>query len=263
MAVERVVVKSTVGIVYLMLTRTNYTEWSMVMQVNLQAASLWEAVRYGGVEYRDDRHALAALLQAVPADMQARLANKELALEAWESIRKNCVGADWVKEGNVEQLRQEFIEIKFKPGECVEDFIICITAIANELRVLGDEVTDKEVVKKMLHSVPEKLEQVAISMEMFLGLNSLSIEEAVDHLPVVEQRKKVSAPQAIADVGGRLLLTDEEWSARMKAKEKGGPVRAAAPGEPTIAVEATTEEEVAGAAVASHVLETLIKFISN
>jgi hypothetical protein len=31
MAVERVVVKSTVGIVYLMLTQTNYTEWSMVM----------------------------------------------------------------------------------------------------------------------------------------------------------------------------------------------------------------------------------------
>jgi hypothetical protein len=133
MAVERVVVKSTVGIVYLMLTRTNYTEWSTVMQVNLQAAGLWEAVRYGRVEYRDDRHALAALLQAVPADMQARLANKELALEAWELIHKNCVGADRVKEGNAEQLRQEFTEIKFKPDECVEDFSICITAIANEL----------------------------------------------------------------------------------------------------------------------------------
>jgi hypothetical protein len=44
--------------------------------------------------------------------------------------------------------------------------------------VLGDEITDKEVVKKMLHSLPEKLEQVAISMETLLDLNSLSIEEA-------------------------------------------------------------------------------------
>jgi hypothetical protein len=60
--VERVVEKSTAGIVYPMLTRTNYTEWSAVMRVNLQAAGLWEAVHYGGVEYRDDRHALAALL---------------------------------------------------------------------------------------------------------------------------------------------------------------------------------------------------------
>jgi hypothetical protein len=35
--VERVVEKSTVGLIYPMLTRTNYTEWSAVMHVNLQA----------------------------------------------------------------------------------------------------------------------------------------------------------------------------------------------------------------------------------
>jgi hypothetical protein len=41
----------------------------------------------------------------------------------------------------------------------VEDFSLCFTALENELRVLGDEVTDKEVIKKMLHSIPKKLEQ--------------------------------------------------------------------------------------------------------
>jgi hypothetical protein len=249
MVVECVVVKSTLGIVYLMLTWTNYTKWSMVMQVNLQAAGLWEAVLYGVVEYRDDLHALAALLRAMLTDMQARLANKELALKAWESIRKNRVGADRVKEGNAEQMQQEFTEIKFKLGECVEDFSIRIIAIANELRVLGDEVTDKEVVKKMLHSVPEKLEQVAISMETLLDLNSLSIEEVVGHLQAVEQRKKVSTPQAIADVGGRLLLTEDEWSARLKAKENGGLVGAAALRETTVTIEVATEEEVTAAAI--------------
>jgi hypothetical protein len=34
--VERVIEKSTAGIVYPMLTRTNYTEWSAVMHMNLQ-----------------------------------------------------------------------------------------------------------------------------------------------------------------------------------------------------------------------------------
>jgi hypothetical protein len=115
--VERVVEKTTTGIVYPMLTRMNYTEWSAVMRVNLQAAELWEAIKYGDVEYRDDRHALAALLRAVPADIQAGLANKETAREAWEVIRKIRVGADRVKEANAERLRQEFAEIKFKPGK--------------------------------------------------------------------------------------------------------------------------------------------------
>jgi hypothetical protein len=60
--VERVIEKSIARIIYPMLTHTNYTEWSVVIHVNLQVTELWEAVHYGGIEYRDDRHALAVLL---------------------------------------------------------------------------------------------------------------------------------------------------------------------------------------------------------
>jgi hypothetical protein len=199
--------KSTVGIVYPMLSRTNYTEWSAVLRVNLQATRLWEAVWYGGVEFRDDRVMLAVLLRVVPADIQAGLANKESACDAWELIHKIRIGADWVKEANMERLRQDFTEIKFKPGEGVEDFSLHIMAPANELRVPDNEVTDKEVIRKKLHFVPEKLEPVAISMETLLDLNSLSIEEAVGHLWDMEQRKKgPSSPTT--DTGGHLLLTE-------------------------------------------------------
>jgi hypothetical protein len=45
---ERVIEKSSsAGIVYLTLTRMNYTEWSLVMQVNLQAARLWDVIESG------------------------------------------------------------------------------------------------------------------------------------------------------------------------------------------------------------------------
>jgi hypothetical protein len=131
--VERQVEKSMARIVYPTLTHTNYTEWSAVMRVNLQATGLWKTVRYGGVEYRDDRLALAALLRVVPAEMQAGLTNKVSACDAWESIRRICVGADRVKEANAERLCQEFTEIKFKSGEGVEGFSLRITALANDL----------------------------------------------------------------------------------------------------------------------------------
>jgi hypothetical protein len=81
--IGRVMEKSTTGIVYLMLTRMNYTEWSVVMRVNLQAVGVWEAVRHGGIKYHDNKHVLAALLHVEPVDMQAGLANKETAHGAW------------------------------------------------------------------------------------------------------------------------------------------------------------------------------------
>jgi hypothetical protein len=216
---ERVVEKSSSSLVFPTLTRTNYTEWSLVMKVNLQAAGLWEVIHSGDGDYREDRSALAALLRAVPSEMQAGLAVKATAREAWEAIRKVRVGADRVKEANAERLRREFGDISFKPGESVEDFSLRLNSVASELRVLGDDISDKEVIKRLLHAVPEKLEQVAISMETLLDLESLSIEEAVGHLRAVEQRKK---PSPAKENTGRLLLTEEEWMARMKSRDGSG-----------------------------------------
>jgi len=61
--VERIVSNSGV-VEVLQLTRTNYHEWSLVTQVNLEALELWDAV-----ECKDrakDRRALAAILRGVP-----------------------------------------------------------------------------------------------------------------------------------------------------------------------------------------------------
>jgi hypothetical protein len=58
---------------------------------------------------------------------------------------------------------------------------MCISSLANQLRSLSDEISDKKVVKEMLQLVLDHLEQVAISIETLLDLDSLSIEEAVEN----------------------------------------------------------------------------------
>jgi hypothetical protein len=57
------------------------------MKVNLQAAGLWDVIKSGDGDYRDDRTALAAILRVVPLEMHAGLAVKPTATEAWEAIR--------------------------------------------------------------------------------------------------------------------------------------------------------------------------------
>jgi hypothetical protein len=215
--VERVVEKASTAIVYPVLTRTNYAEWALVMRVNLQAVGLWEVISKGAGDYREDRNALAALLRAVPLEMQAGLAMKESVMEAWEAIWSIRVGADKVKEANAEKVHREFNDIAFKPGECVEEFALRISALANQLRSLGDDLPDKKVVKKMLQSVPEDLEQVAISMETLLDLDKMSIEVAAGHLQAVESHRNRKQSSTGKEVAGQLLLTEEQWRPRSKA----------------------------------------------
>jgi hypothetical protein len=53
-----------------MLTRSNYTNWSLLMQ----ARDLWTAVELGTPEYGDDRAAMEANLGAVPPELISTLA---------------------------------------------------------------------------------------------------------------------------------------------------------------------------------------------
>ena len=92
-----------------------------------------------------------------------------------------------------------------------------IKGLANNLCILDDDITDTEVVKKLLQVVPDRLTQVAISIETLLDVSTLSIEEVAGHLQSMEQRYERSNAGGL---GNKLFLTEEEWMARMRRREQ-------------------------------------------
>jgi hypothetical protein len=142
--VERIVEKSTARIVFPTLTHTNYSEWSLVMRINQQAAGLWDAIEYGTADYQEDHSALVVLLRAVLEEMQASLACKESASDAWEVIRTVRMGGNRIKEAMADKLRRDFTDLQFKLGECVKDFVMCATTIVNQLW----DASDKSLIRR-------------------------------------------------------------------------------------------------------------------
>ena len=151
--------------------------------------------------------------------MLTSLSTKCTAQSAWEGIKSCRVGVQRVRESNIEQLQKELSEIHFKDGESVNDFSMRITGLANanSITTLGGSIRETEIVKKMLQVVPDHLEQVAISIETLLDVNDLTVEEVTGRLCNVEQRKKNTA--SAVDKEGHLLLTEEEWLARLKLRD--------------------------------------------
>jgi hypothetical protein len=220
--VKRTVKEANATVQYPMLTRTNYEEWEMLMRVNMEAAGIWYAIEpYEGeeVEYRDDRLALAAILRSVPTEMLPTLRGKRTAQAAWEAVRTIRVGVERVRESKAQQLRREFVALGWKEGESAEDFSVRITGLANSLRVLGDNISDADIIRKMLDTAPEHLERIAVVIETLLDLNDISVEEVTGRLRAIEQRRRKAAP--VVDSQGRLLLTQEEWKAKLRIGEKG------------------------------------------
>lgn len=205
---------------YPMLTSSNYIEWSLLMKVNLQAQGVWNAVDPGDAEYRIDRMALSAILQAVPPEMLATLTMKDSAKEAWETVRTMRMGVERVRVAKAQSLRKEFELIRTKEREPIDDFAMRLTGLVNNIRTLGGTMEDEMVVKKFLRVVPSKYTQVAISIEQLIDLKTLSIEELTGRLKSVEERYETDKNEV--EVGGRLLLTEEQWKERMRKNKKKG-----------------------------------------
>ncbi|XP_021321312.1 uncharacterized protein LOC110437255 [Sorghum bicolor] len=195
----------------------------MVMEVNFQTLRVWDAVNVGIAddpdeeEYHDDRQAMAGLLRSVPPELWGTLAAKGTVKEAWGAVKNLRIGDERACDASAQQLRGEFGALTFKDGETVNDFGIRITTLATNLRTLGDNITDAEVVKKLLQVVPERLTQAAVSLEMFLDLKVVTIDEVIGRLRVFEERAK---PKEVTDAMGRLMLCEEDWEARRKARRE-------------------------------------------
>jgi hypothetical protein len=158
--VERVIERPSTNVAWPMLTRTNYSEWALVMQVNFQTLRVWDAVEVGidedadEDEYQQDRQAMAGLLCLVPSEMWATLGRKQTIKEAWDAVKVLRIGDDRARDASAQQLRREFGALVFKEGETVSEFGIRITTLATNLRILGDNITDAEVLRSSCRLSP-------------------------------------------------------------------------------------------------------------
>jgi hypothetical protein len=205
------------------LTKTNYVEWAAVMEVKLQVRHMWEAVRYGDVDYDADRRALDALITAAPPEMQFTLSKKRTAKKAWDSNAAARIGSDRARKTTLQALRKEWENLAFKPGEDVDDFALRLNTLLQKVVQFGDDTYDKErAVEKLFRCVPERYRQTARSIESLLDLSTMMIEEAIGRLKVVDSDEPQPPSRGIS-IGGKLHLTQEQWEARRSDRRRGNP----------------------------------------
>ena len=105
-----------------MLTATNYTVWSMRMNVLLKVHKVWEAIKPGTDDGDKSDMARAFLFQSIPEILILQVGNLNTVKEAWDAIKTRYVGADRVREARLQTLTDEFNRMKMKNTETIDDF---------------------------------------------------------------------------------------------------------------------------------------------
>jgi hypothetical protein len=163
---------------------------------------------------------MGALMRSVPKEMWGTLGAKKTVKEAWETIKTTRIRADRVKEVNIQKLLKEFENIEFKEGESVADFGMRIINLVTNIKSLGEVIDDTRVVKKFLRVVPSRFNQVAVSIEMFCDMSSLTVEDLVGRLRAAEDHLD-NKLEHITDKASRLLLAEDEWLEKHKHRFQG------------------------------------------
>ncbi len=148
--IQRVIHEVGGGSSYPALSKTNYSDWALLMKVKLNARALWSVIEKGDADQQEEMMVLDALCGAVPPEMVPMIAKKETANEAWDTIMTIRVDDDRVKKLMANQLHWKFDLTTFDDGETVEDYALRLSDMVVHLVTLGEEVKDGEIVAKML-----------------------------------------------------------------------------------------------------------------
>jgi hypothetical protein len=145
--------------------------------------------------------------------MQFSLSKKRTAKEAWDAISATRIGSDRARTTMLQAPRKEWENLAFKPGEDVDDFALRLNTLQQKMVQFGDDTYGEErTVEKLFRCILEKYKQIARSIESLMNLSTMSIEEAIGRLKVIDGDK----PQPLSGpitVGGKLHLTREQWEA--------------------------------------------------
>jgi hypothetical protein len=152
--------------------------------------------------------------------MQFSLSKKRTTKEAWNAIVVARIDSDRAHKTTLQALRKEWENLAFKPGEDVDDFALRLNTLQQKMVQFNDDTYSEErafnddtyseerAVEKLFRCIPEKYKQIARSIESLLDVSTMSIEEAIGRLKVVDgdEPQPLSGP---ITVDGKLHLTQE------------------------------------------------------
>jgi hypothetical protein len=109
---------------------------------------------------------LEAILATVPTKMAARLTDKAIAKEAWDSIIAARIGVNPIRRATLQRRRNDWENLAFPPGEQIEDFTLRLSTLKQQMACHGDEdLTEEQAVEKLLRAALKKYAQLVIAID--------------------------------------------------------------------------------------------------
>ncbi|KAK8933421.1 hypothetical protein KSP39_PZI015880 [Platanthera zijinensis] len=135
-----------------------------------------------------DSKALMLIQQGVTKIIFPRIMSAETAKEAWDILQEEYKGSAKVIAMKLQTLWSDLDTVSMKSGEPVQEFLARVVNLINQIRNLGNTVENRQIVPKLLRSLPSIFNPAVTTIEESKDIYKLPLTELMASLKSHEDR---------------------------------------------------------------------------
>ncbi|KAK8562865.1 hypothetical protein V6N12_010929 [Hibiscus sabdariffa] len=149
--------------------------------------------------------ALHILFCALGPDVYAKVSSCESAKEVWDKLEVIHEGTNDVKEARIGLLNLEYENFKMDPNEDIKGMFNHFSTIVNQLKGLGEEISEEKLIRKLIYSLPESWDSKKTAIIEAKDLKKLKLDELIGSLlthelmsiPLKREKEKIIKEQGV------------------------------------------------------------------
>ncbi|XP_059658575.1 uncharacterized protein LOC132304892 [Cornus florida] len=119
---------------------------------------------------------------AISPNEYNRVSTCTTAKEIWDKLQITYEGTSQVKESKIDILMHQYELFRMNENESISTMFVRFTDIINGLKHLGRTMTNSDLTRKILRSLPEKWDAKATAIKEAHNLNTLELDELLGSL---------------------------------------------------------------------------------
>ncbi|XP_016650391.1 PREDICTED: uncharacterized protein LOC107881324 [Prunus mume] len=198
----------------------NYDFWAVKMETILIAHDLWDVVEVRVkpqpvIEEEEDSGGEGSEAEQIPAkaptisrediiknakalsliqgaltdELFPRIRNEKTAKGAWDVLRREFRGDKKVRAVKLQAVRADFEYMRMTDGESLDSYLARFFGTVNNLKSLGEDVTETRIVQELLMSLSRKYKSIVSIIEETRDLDVLRVEEVIASVKVYDKRE--------------------------------------------------------------------------
>jgi hypothetical protein len=125
----------------------------------------------------DNSREVNAILGGLTNSICVKVMHCKSAKEIWDKLEVVYEGDSKVREAKLQTYRTQFENLKMKEEENIVEYFHRVDEVVNSIREVGEELTDKPIVKNILRSLPMRYDAKISTIEDRPELDTLTVDQ--------------------------------------------------------------------------------------